>query len=350
MFLSKRSNGIYYLWHYDDLGNVHKVSTGSSSKSDALRFLRTFKQSDHLKKTQLERRSFSAFYEDYLDYSRSVHTPKTRRSAGIALREFQRFVGELPLHKIGFREVERFIAWKRGNVSDSTVRMYYVTLSSAFETARRWNCISDNPFRSVPKPKIPELQPAYFSPDDFLALLGVIKAEDYRELVLCGVSTGLRLGELLSLQWKDVDFAQRVVRVQNSDVFTTKNKRNRCVPMTSRLYAMLEVRKTRATCGLVFHNNFRRMTEDNVSKTFKRHVRAAGLGHELHFHSLRHTFATWLAQAGVSIFEIQKLLGHSSISTTMVYAHLAPSELHGAVNKIQLPEDRGTSEDISPSK
>ncbi len=60
------------------------------------------------------------------------------------------------------------------------------------------------------------------------------------------------------------------------------------------------------------------------------------MSEKLHFHSLRHTFATWLVQEGVSIYEVQQLLGHSSISVTQVYSHLAASELHGAVNKIQV--------------
>jgi site-specific recombinase XerD len=58
------------------------------------------------------------------------------------------------------------------------------------------------------------------------------------------------------------------------------------------------------------------------------------LPEDLHFHSLRHGFATLLVQSGVSLYEVQKLLGLSNISTTQIYSHLAASELHGAVNKI----------------
>ncbi len=72
----------------------------------------------------------------------------------------------------------------------------------------------------------------------------------------------------------------------------------------------------------------------------------SGLPEDLHFHSRRHSFATFLVQAGVSLYEVQQLLGHSSISTTQIYAHLAASELHGAVNKIVL--ELPTSE--QPSK
>ena len=54
----------------------------------------------------------------------------------------------------------------------------------------------------------------------------------------------------------------------------------------------------------------------------------------LHFHSLRHTFASWLVQEGVSLYEVQRLLGHSNISVTEIYAHLQPCQLHSAVNKL----------------
>jgi len=73
-----------------------------------------------------------------------------------------------------------------------------------------------------------------------------------------------------------------------------------------------------------------------VLHLFKRCVRKAGLSDKPHFHSFRHTFATWLVQEGVSIYELQKLLGHRSISVTQIHSHLAASELHSAVNKISV--------------
>ena len=60
------------------------------------------------------------------------------------------------------------------------------------------------------------------------------------------------------------------------------------------------------------------------------------LNNKLHFHSLRHTFATWLVQDGVNIYEVQKLLGHSSVKVTEIYSHLVANELHNAVNKLSI--------------
>lgn len=89
----------------------------------------------------------------------------------------------------------------------------------------------------------------------------------------------------------------------------------------------------------IFTFNAQRVLEDLVTKKFKDYVREAGINPKLHFHSLRHTFATWLVQSGVSIYEVQKLLGHSNISVTQICSHLAARELHEAVEKISIPAD-----------
>ena len=150
------------------------------------------------------------------------------------------------------------------------------------------------------------------------------------------MSTGLRLGELIGLQWTDVDFVRKVITVHNSETFTTKNKKIRVVPMSEQLWRMLAVCKETASCAVVFHLNGQQLNGEKVSKAFKAYVRSAKLNDGLHFHSLRHTFATWLVQDGASIYEVQKLMGHSSLTVTQIYSHLAASELHSVVNRISL--------------
>ena len=87
----------------------------------------------------------------------------------------------------------------------------------------------------------------------------------------------------------------------------------------------------------VFKDPWQRpLKKDFVTRWFGRTVIVAGLDRRLHFHHLRHTFASWLVQAGAGIYEVQKLLGHSSVAVTQVYAHLAPSELHATVGKIDI--------------
>jgi site-specific recombinase XerD len=336
MFLSKHPNGTYYLFFHDELGARRKVSTKCRRKSEAAKFFQNFKVGERDRRISQERKRLSQFKEDFLAYSRTVHTLKTQACFETAFREFLKKVGDAPLHLINVREIERFLSDKTSEASIWTARKYYTALASAFETAKKWKCISVNPFRQVEKPKAPEVQPAHFTKKDFQEIMKGISEVNFRELCICAVSTGLRLGELISLQWTDVDFVRKVLTVKNSETFTTKNKKIRVVAMSEQLWRMLAMRKDRASSELVFHFNGQQLSAEKVSKTFKEYVRAARLNEKLHFHSLRHTFATWLVQDGASIYEVQKLLGHSSIAVTQIYSHLAPSELHSVVNRISL--------------
>ena len=149
--------------------------------------------------------------------------------------------------------------------------------------------------------------------------------------------TGMRLGELLNLQWCDVDLVSRVIHVRNSETFTTKTRKNRAIPMNDQLHALLCEMKDRRSSELVLHSQGKYLSPENVSKRFKGYIRRASLNDKLHFHSLRHTFASWLVQDGVSLYEVQKLLGHSNIAVTQVYSHLQPEGLHSTVNRITIP-------------
>lgn len=200
-----------------------------------------------------------------------------------------------------------------------------------------WGYIQSNPFRRISKPRPPDVIPVYFSKEAFKKFLSRIADVDHRELYLCAVSTGLRLGELTALEWSDVDFARSVILVQNKEAFSTKTRRNRTVPMAPAVHDLMVARKRRIRSGLVFPMEGRRMTKDEVSKRFKKYVISLGVDTRLHFHSLRHTFASWLAQDGVSLYAIQKLLGHSSGAVTQIYSHLQTEELHGVVARIEVP-------------
>jgi site-specific recombinase XerD len=101
---------------------------------------------------------------------------------------------------------------------------------------------------------------------------------------------------------------------------------------------LLEQRKenVRVESSLVFHApGGGPLKPGTVSAKFKRYVRAACLNDKLHFHSLRHSFATALVASGVSLFAVQKLLGHTTSKTTEIYSHLQPQQLHEEVSRIR---------------
>ena len=147
----------------------------------------------------------------------------------------------------------------------------------------------------------------------------------------------MRLGEILNLQWTDIDLERKLIRVGDREGFTTKSKRARVIPMNDQLIEIMWSRKSSAASELVFHRKGQKLREEFVSKKFKHFARRAGLEERVRFHSMRHTFASWLVQDGVSLYEVQKLLGHSNIAVTQVYSHLQPGQLHATVNRLSLP-------------
>jgi integrase len=336
MFLSKRSNRIYYLWYRDGFGKKRKVSTRARRKTDALKFLQSFRESERRRTIRLNHTLLSDFTKEFLAYSKDVHRPKTQEMFRTALRALLDSAGDVPIQRLGIRDIEQFVAEKAKNRSERTVRAYFVTLASAFETAKRWNLTAENPFRQVEKPRLRELQPAYLKKADFHKLLEVVDDPDLRDLYICAVSTGLRLGELSALQWTDMDAEMGIINVRNSERFTTKSKRNRTVPMNNQVLSIMREKQSRAASELVFHRDGRRLTKEYVSKGFRSYADRAGLDRNIHFHSLRHTFASWLVAEGVSLYEVQRLLGHSSISITQTYSHLQPEQLHRTVDRISV--------------
>jgi len=133
------------------------------------------------------------------------------------------------------------------------------------------------------------------------------------------LKTGLRLGELLGLNWIYVDLSRGVIRLE-----ITKSGRRREVPLNDDSYRAL-VSLTPKVEGRVFQTRFIKTAYNNA-------VAIAKLD-DVNFHTLRHTFASLAVMRGVTLKELQELLGHSSLAMTMRYAHLAPEHLRTAVSR-----------------
>jgi integrase len=214
-------------------------------------------------------------------------------------------------------------------------------LRSMLNTARRWKLLDHDPFDGFSFPLPPQSVPVFLTRGDFQRLLNSIKENWLRELVTFAVLTGMRRGETINLRWEQVDLSNRLIHLQTSETFRTKQGKRRTIPVSDTAFYLLKARQGKSPSEFVFTLNDRPIFEGWVTHLFKRYVREAGLNGKLHFHSLRHTFATWLVQDGVSLYEVQKLLGHSSIAVTQVYSHLQPEQLHDTVNRLRVEMNWG---------
>lgn len=148
------------------------------------------------------------------------------------------------------------------------------------------------------------------------------------------VFTGMRAGEVFGLDWRCVNFSQRLITVERSFSTPTKTRRIRYVPILDVLLPIIDKHHEgmkRPSRGLVFPNERGRMhaTRNRVqSRLFKDIAREAGL-HDLSFHDLRHTFASHWVMNGGDLYKLQRILGHTTPALTQRYAHLAPDAFRG---------------------
>ncbi len=143
------------------------------------------------------------------------------------------------------------------------------------------------------------------------------------DLIRFAVGTGLRMGELCGLRWADVDRSTHFITVRRS-----KSHRQRRVYITGEARAVLDRRhdaRTTEANGYVFTGvNGRKLNGNYASQCFRRYRDEVGLPDSLHFHSLRHTFASWAVLDGMDLYRLRDILGHADLSQTMRYAHLRP--------------------------
>lgn len=197
--------------------------------------------------------------------------------------------------------------------------------------------IPRNPIASVKKIKGPSKKTVEFLEKEQVSLLLQHSSATYRPIFYTYLNTGMRRDELVNLEWSDIDWKNRQIRIINKEKkrYHPKGQKERFIPIKEDLIAILRQRKKKASGSYVFGTKDGRPRHNNVLKELKRTAKKAGIEH-ITIHMLRHTFASHLVMAGVDLPTVQKLLGHASITTTMIYAHLAPDHLRSAIEKIDL--------------
>lgn len=331
MTISKRSNGYYYIFYFKPNGKRTCISTGTKLKNEALKFLSEFQ--DEIKKRKLlitNQKTILEFRWEYAKYSESVHRPKTTIRVNSILREFAEYLNNPQLSEIDIKQINNYLQHK-AKVSSYTAQQHLAYLRSAFNKALTDGYIFSNPFESVANYKIPEKQPLFIDEASFHCLLRVIDNADIKHIVNFAVKTGLRLMELITLEWKQINFRDKYLILDNNN-HTTKNKKVRTIPLTIEAMQILIERESNRISEFVFTFNGEKFKPDWLSKRFKKYVILAKLNPKIKFHSLRHTFASWLVQKGVSIYQVSKLLGHANVETTEIYSHLRTDDLRTAIN------------------
>ena len=256
----------------------------------------------------------------------------------VAFNNMVKIVGDLNIELLTAFHWEKYKRVRSSNVSPVTTNIELRSLRAAMNRAVDWKLLSSNPFNRQKLCMVPESVPTFFSVEDFEKLIKAIRDIWFKQIAILGVLTGMRRAEIANLQWGDIDFAQKTIRIQSNADFKTKAGKRRVIAVGETVMEMLaQMRPVNADNSMyVFTLKGKKIKPALLTKKLKKAVKASKVENQrLHFHSLRHTFASWLAQKGTSIYEIQKLLGHTDIKTTQIYAHLLPNELHKTVGQLE---------------
>lgn len=283
------------------------------------------------------------------EHNASVHTV---RSYGSDLRQFHAFLrargrargpeGEVDLGRVGPLDVRAFIADLLVHNRKSTVGRKLSSVKGFFRFLLRRDVLSADPAAGIGTPKKEQQLPVHLSVDDMVRLLESPprdRADGLRDRAMLEMiySAGLRVSELVGLNWDDIDRDLRLLRVRG------KGGKERVVPFGDRALAALDAYKLKIPelCRRCLHDpravflnrRGRRLTTRSVARLVDRHVLAAGIATKASPHALRHSFATHMLSAGADLRVIQELLGHASLSTTQRYTHVDLGQLMKVYDK-----------------
>lgn len=292
--------------------------------------------------------TISTFLDMWLD-SRSLNIrPATSATYRRTIDTVSGLVGDKDLGTFGTYDGEMLIARmaKRG-LSQRDRQMAYIVLSAAFDKAVKWDLVAKNPMTDVDKPKVEKKEMQVWTSEQARLFLEVTEgSEDYPVYVLA-LMLGMRQGEILGLQWEDVDLVAGTVHVrqQLSEVGgkilglapVKTSKGNRSVTLNRQAVTALREhqRVTGRKSGFVFLKYGEPRKKADILYVFKRDTRKCGLP-EIRFHDLRHTNVTLLISKGVDAKTIQGRVGHSQISVTLdTYAKFLKAADVEAANKME---------------
>jgi integrase len=230
---------------------------------------------------------------------------------------------------------------KARKVTDSTLRKNLVALGTMFKAAVRWGLIDRNPAQDIRKPSEPRHATRYLSPDEWTRVQQAAPPW-LRPMLTMAIATGMRLKEVVGLRWEDIDRKAGLLHVSEDSKTGT-----RAIPMGRTVLAVLEgqVRHVRSPFVFVDEEGSPytskearlRITRATIAVMEREKVQGAT------FHTLRHTAASIMVQSGIDLYEVQRILGHSTPVMTQRYAHLQPGHLRRGVLAIDavLSEESG---------
>lgn len=327
-------NGVWWIRYMDGHGQERRERIGAKGLARRVYEKRKTEIREGTYFPPDRRRSvlFDEILEDYREQAQATGRAVLRGESGY--HRLGHLFGGKRVDTITPKDVETFRDQLAEETSPATANRHLTLLRAIFRRAIRDEKMGSSPFRAVEFLKENNTRVRYLTPSEEQRLL---KALPYLlwPLVVVAIHTGMRKGELLNLRWQDVDFYSKTITIRRA-----KAGEGRRLPMNDVVReTLMELRKQRIRQGKAKGRELLSpyvfcATHGGHMFNLKRewyHALKQAKIHDLHFHDLRHTFASRLVMAGVDLYRVQTLLGHKTPMMTLRYAHLSPAHLREAV-------------------
>lgn len=308
----------------------------------------------------LERKEITLqqFIQEFLHYSQANHRLSTTNRYRAALENFQRFITQETsvkrLSGITTEIIEKFKGWRRTipvarnggrpervkpihvrqGAKSYTVNFEIMTVKTILNLAVKWKYLESSPGLGVKKLKNEDAKPRRFLTEFECKRLLAESPKVLFPIFFTFMNTGMRRAELVNLEWTDVDHERRIIRIRRKPFWMPKTG-EREIPINDDLF--LQLRKLPKRGNFVFTDETSgQINADWIREQLVKVAQKAGISNLTEIHALRHTFASQLNKQGVDLPTIQKLMGHTSIETTMIYTHQTSDHLREAVAKLTL--------------
>lgn len=246
-------------------------------------------------------------------------------------------------------------------ISSKRIKSIHKLLHLFFVYCEKEGYIIKNPCNNVTLPK-DEFTPTeiikkkklfdYFTEEEIQTIIKAFDGSSYKDIVIFAIATGMRQGEILGLQWDDLDFENKEIHIihnlTNAAQFDEKRKRTyelkittpksknsiRTIPMNDTVYNMLINKKHTNTMVFPSKNNTY-INNKNLLKVWQRKIKDSKLRYRT-FHDLRHTFATMMLSKGCDLITLKELMGHSSIKITEIYLDAIPKTKNEIIKNMDI--------------
>ncbi|MEW5953289.1 MAG: tyrosine-type recombinase/integrase [Bacillota bacterium] len=288
-------------------------------------------------------RNIEEYLEKWLEQVKYSIAERTYETYQYHVKRLIPVVGHFQLYGLSSFDLQQGLNTLQGK--PKTIKGVYGTLKTALRQAVAWGLLTTDPTVGLKTPRISREDRPILTSDELWRLLTAAEPYKYYLAIRLLALTGARLGEILGLQWQDIDFDNKTMvirrtadtkyRKQKSDTKTFSSRRTltldiETIDLLSAHYKATQ-RKNRKIVpiksdNLVFNYNGRVIREDAIRRTLRYALKKAGLPH-MRVHDLRHTAGSLLLDAGCSFPAVAAFLGHSSPATTAaVYAHAVRRE------------------------